>query len=235
MATSDTVSVTSKVLEILEGNPSLPYSTIGGVVGVTRERVRQIARKNGYPSRVGITKSKKICQICGETFYTKNIYCSADCGYKARRKRIKLHCQQCGNTIERTPGNMRNKNRNYFCNRACYGKWQLNNNITAAKNREPSMGDFKLEASSKESGSKSEIFLKGKIPTSQILKIYNILLRLSESELVKINNNGVGDFKELGRAIRRKAGRQDTDIINAISAIIDIKEHSLLFVMRLTD
>ena len=37
MATSDTKSVTSKVLEILAVDPSLSYSTLGGVVGVTRE------------------------------------------------------------------------------------------------------------------------------------------------------------------------------------------------------
>jgi hypothetical protein len=178
MAPSDTMSVTSKVLEILAGNPTLPYSTIGGVVGVTRERVRQIAQKNGYPTRVGTAKSKpeKICQICGKAFYTKNLYCSADCGYKARRKRIILICHQCGSTIERPPSIMRNKNGNFFFNRECYRKWISNSNLTAAKNIKFLSDDFKSETNSR-----GEIFLKGKIPTSEILKIYNILLRLSES------------------------------------------------------
>lgn len=235
MATSGVTGVTTKVLEILEGDPNLSYSTIGDVVGVTRERVRQIARKNGYPARMGIPKPEKICQICGKAYYTKNLYCSPGCGYKARRKRISLICQQCGNTIERPPSNIRNESGNYFCNRDCYRKWISNNNFTATRNREHIIRDVKLNLGTKEDSPKSEIFLKGKIPTSEILKIYNILLKLSENELVKINNNGFGDFKELGRAIRRKSNRQDTDMINAISAIIDIKKHSLLFVMRLTD
>ncbi len=230
MLTSDTKSVKSKVLEILAGDPSLPYSTIGGVVGVTRERVRQIARSNGYPSRQGIARSKpKICPRCGKTFNTNNEYCSTDCGYKARRKRIIVICRQCGSTLERTPGTMRNNSGNYFCNRECYWRWTSNNNIKAAKSRDTIKDDLKCETESK-----GEIFLKGNIPTSEVLKIYNILLRLNEYGLVKININGFDDFRELGTAIKRKSKKQDTDVINGISAIIDIKKHSLLFVMRLT-
>lgn len=63
MAISGVSSVGSKTSGVSDGNPELPYNTIAGRVGVTRERVRQIARKNGYPPRVGIAENKpeKIC------------------------------------------------------------------------------------------------------------------------------------------------------------------------------
>ena len=64
MTTLDTIGVKSKVLEILGENPTLPYSIIGDKVGVTRERVRQIAQQNGYPPRNGILKPK-ICPFAG--------------------------------------------------------------------------------------------------------------------------------------------------------------------------
>lgn len=117
-------STRSKVLEILAVNPALSYSIIGDEIGVTRERVRQIAHQNGYPPRYGILKHKKICPMCGKTFYTINYYCSSTCGHRVIRKRIVVNCHQCGGAIERTPGNMRSKNGRYFCNRECLGRWR---------------------------------------------------------------------------------------------------------------
>ena len=87
MAILGTISVELRVLEILGINPNLPYSVIASEVGVTRERVRQIARSNGYPPRSRILK-QKICPVCGETFYTRNIYCSPMCANKSKRNRI---------------------------------------------------------------------------------------------------------------------------------------------------
>lgn len=123
-------SVEQKVLGILEKNPAVSYSIIAGEIGVTRERVRQIARQNGYPPRKRMS-NPKVCPTCGRTFYsTENIYCSPDCGYRAKRKRIVVICYQCGKPIERTPGTMRSKSGNYFCNRACYAKRTAKNHTT---------------------------------------------------------------------------------------------------------
>ena len=125
--TLDAVGVMPRVLEILGGNPTISYSIIAGEVGVTRERVRQIAQRSGYPSRKGIIKPK-ICPFCGETFYKRNrIFCSPACAYKARHKRIVVNCHQCGKTIERKPGTMRNKNGRYYCNRECFERKARNN------------------------------------------------------------------------------------------------------------
>ena len=89
ITTTDVVGVKPRVLEILQENPTLPYSIVADEVGVTRERVRQIAKRNGYPRRNGVL-NWKICPICGKAFSTANLYCSHSCVYKARQKRIVL-------------------------------------------------------------------------------------------------------------------------------------------------
>lgn len=139
------IGVRSKVLEILENNPSIPYSVVGSKVGVTRERVRQIARQCGYPPRNGIL-SQKICPVCGQAFNKKiNTYCSRSCGYEARRKRIIVNCCQCGKFIEQTPASMRSKSGRYFCSRRCYGKWVKKIRHTETRNKKLIVGDFKHE------------------------------------------------------------------------------------------
>ena len=121
MKTLDATGVMPKVLEILGRNPTLPYSVIAIEVGVTRERVRQIAQRNGYPSRKGMLEPK-ICPLCGETFNGKKnrLFCSPACAYKSRYKRKVINCYRCGKTIERRSSTMRNKTGRYYCSRACY-------------------------------------------------------------------------------------------------------------------
>lgn len=124
---TDTTGVTPKVLEILGENPALAYSVIADEIGVTRERVRQIAQLNGYPPRKGILKPK-ICPVCKKPFYKRrSIFCSYTCKYKASHTRIVVNCHYCGKPIERTPGTMRNRSGRYFCNRVCYNysRWRV--------------------------------------------------------------------------------------------------------------
>jgi len=126
MTTLKSIGVQPKVLEILEENPALPYSTIASEVGVSRERVRQIARQNGYPRRKGIARPQ-ICPVCGDTFYARRRYCSPVCRYRASRKVVILNCHLCGTPLERVPGNLRSKSGNYFCTRGCFRKWVRRN------------------------------------------------------------------------------------------------------------
>jgi hypothetical protein len=148
MTMTGLIGVGPKVLEILGGNPALPYSRIANEVGVTRERVRQIARRNGYPPRYGILKPR-ICPVCGDTFHTRNLYCSRACVYKVRRKRIIINCHQCGETIERTPGNMRSKTGKYFCGRFCYRKWAVKDHPAGPEKKRNAAGSFSYEVRSK--------------------------------------------------------------------------------------
>ena len=112
----------SKILKILSEDPEIPYSVVANKVGVTRERVRQIAKRNGFPPRIGKLKPKT-CPVCGGIFYSRNIYCSSVCRHNAIRRRIVIACHQCGKPIERTPGKMRSKSGKYFCDKKCFGKW----------------------------------------------------------------------------------------------------------------
>ncbi|MFC1925788.1 hypothetical protein ACFLW2_03720 [Chloroflexota bacterium] len=226
MTTLDTIGVEPKVLEILGEDPTLPYSMIGDQVGVTRERVRQIAQRNGYPPRKGILRLKT-CPVCGKTFNTKNLYCSPACGNQARRKRIVINCHQCGKPIERTPGNMRSKNGRYFCNRVCFGRWTGKNHSPTTRERRPIMGDFEHEI-----GSIDEFPLKGRTPSPEVMEIYNTLLQLDENELIKVKNSKRDELRKLGTAIKRKASRQG---INVASAIKDDNGDSLLFLMRVAE
>jgi len=125
MKTLEVIGCEPKVLEILGVNPDLPYSTVAVKVGVSRERVRQIARRNGYPSRSIIRKISraKSCPVCGETFYTRKLHCSRACASKSRQKRIVVNCHQCGKPIKRTPGSMRSESGRYYCNRVCLWRW----------------------------------------------------------------------------------------------------------------
>ncbi|MFC1925450.1 hypothetical protein ACFLW2_02000 [Chloroflexota bacterium] len=149
MTTLAIKGVEPKVLEILGGNPTLSYSIIAGEVGVTRERVRQIARRNGYPPRNGVLK-QKICPVCGDAYYTKNLYCSSSCRYQANLKRVVINCHHCGQPVERTPGNMRSKSGRYFCNRGCFSRWMSKRHSRHPKERRHLAGDFEYEVGSRD-------------------------------------------------------------------------------------
>jgi len=217
------MSIELKVLEILAENPTLPYSTIGEAVGVTRERVRQIAQRNGYPPRISIPK--KICHVCGKTYYTRNLYCSSICRYKTKQKRIVMNCHQCGKSIERTPGNMRSKSGRYFCDRVCYTKWTGANHSKKTKHRKLITGDFKHEI-----GTKDELPIKGRAPSPEVMEIYNIMLQLNDNEIIKVKNSSRDQLRKLGTAIKQKAKRQG---INVTSAIRETNGDYLLFLKRM--
>jgi len=151
MTTLSDIGVRPRVLEILGGNPSVPYSIIADEVGVSRERVRQIARRNGYPPRSNTKKIKtKLCPVCGRTYYTSKLHCSRACAGKTRWKRITLNCHQCGKPIERTPGSMRNKSGKYFCNRKCFGRWVGKSHTTSPRQMTPIIEIPRYEAGSVE-------------------------------------------------------------------------------------
>jgi MYM-type Zinc finger with FCS sequence motif len=225
MTTINRMSVKLKVLEILAEDPDIPYSNIGDEVGVSRERVRQIARQCGYPPRSCKGKPGKTCPACGKIFYKKNnTYCSTECGYKSRRRKIVLNCHQCGKSIERTPGTMRSRSGYYFCDRACFGRWTGKNHSSISKARKHLKGDFGHEI-----GSREEFPVKGRTLSPEVMKIYNLLLQLNENELIKVRNNKKDKLRRLGTAIKRKASKQG---INVTSAIRDVNGNSLLFLMR---
>ena len=99
MTTNSVIGARFKISEMLISNPELPYSIIANEVGVTRERVRQIAKQYGFPQRKPKPKQtlkQKLCPLCNQAFNTGNKYCSHDCAKNAIRTRIVVICDQCG-------------------------------------------------------------------------------------------------------------------------------------------
>ena len=118
---------------MLEVNPSLTYAEIGRLLGVSRERIRQVAGKRRRYSRV--------CKVCGQHIQIRREgvtqtayrlrYC-AECWTTAKQRRsrtnrIDFACEVCGKAFWRTEGIVkRMKKRGHkirWCSRQCQGKW----------------------------------------------------------------------------------------------------------------
>lgn len=68
--------------------------------------------------------NKAICEYCNKTYLKRKNkqqkFCSYHCQGKARRKRIKTKCQQCGAIIEKPISRwIKSKNKIFFCTRKC--------------------------------------------------------------------------------------------------------------------
>ncbi len=118
---------------ILEVNPTLTYAEIGRLLGVSRERIRQVADRR--------RRTVRECKACGRTIRVRNNgvtqtayqlgYC-ANCWALARQRRLESHrvrftCEVCGKAFFRAPGIVRRMkargHRIRWCSRQCQGKW----------------------------------------------------------------------------------------------------------------
>ena len=80
---------------------------IANKFGVSRERVRQIAKKDGYipVNKAYKEQKKKKCKICGKNFYASNkkqVCCSPECYKQYRDKKYwtTKPCKNCGKPIK---------------------------------------------------------------------------------------------------------------------------------------
>lgn len=100
---------------------------IGNELGVTRERVRQVAKQNGYTMPHEVSKKERTihCLYCGKLFlkkYYNSKFCRERCAekfhfYKYNTLSI---CRECGlGFINPTSRSHRNK---YYCGKTCQGK-----------------------------------------------------------------------------------------------------------------
>ncbi len=118
---------------ILEVNPTLTYAEIGRLLGVSRERIRQVADRR--------RRAVRECRGCGQVIRVRKNgvtqtayqlgYC-ANCWALARQKRLESHrvrftCEVCGKPFFRAPGIVRRMeargHRIRWCSRQCQGKW----------------------------------------------------------------------------------------------------------------
>lgn len=105
--------------------PQGVLSEISRKLGVSRERIRQIAKREGYI----MNRSKKVrkvfeCVNCHKEFSVNRInqkYCSLKCRIEHRKKRyfITFKCQICGK--EKTQ--YKSKGSGVFCSKTCHGRY----------------------------------------------------------------------------------------------------------------
>ena len=118
---------------ILQVNPSLTYAEIARLLGVSRERIRQVAG--------GRRRKPKFCKVCGKRIRLRhnsitekayNLRYCADCWADAKENRRKSRlvaftCETCGETFSRkageVAGQLRKGLRVRWCSRQCHGRW----------------------------------------------------------------------------------------------------------------
>ena len=119
-----------RVLELRETNPSLAAVRIAEILNITRERVRQILKKEGLPTH--IPRHYGFCAVCSQDMpATRTRYCSAECRIVATR--VTITCTFCGNskTLRRSAYNAQVKRgyKHMYCSVKCRqrGNWAFRN------------------------------------------------------------------------------------------------------------
>lgn len=110
-------------------HPEYTLQQIGTELGVTRERVRQILKKNGLETCK--YREFNYCDNCGGKARHNNKFCSSvEC--RLDYYRIDLKCAQCGKIKKMLKTDYINKHINnplysgngrVFCNKVCQGRW----------------------------------------------------------------------------------------------------------------
>ena len=126
---------------ILQVNPSLSYAEVGRILGVSRERIRQVAN--------GRRRSPRFCNVCGkqirlldsgltQTAYYQG-YCH-ECWTAKKESRRQTHyrtftCEWCGARFSRKAGMVRRQEESglkiRWCSKHCQGKWLAAKHIQA--------------------------------------------------------------------------------------------------------
>lgn len=146
---SEQVGMRGKVLSLVEeSGGNIPFAEIGRTVGISRERVRKIARAAGSLARVRGKRQELVCPQCGKMFTAvpwqikrRRRYCSRRCAQQARQRGgrspiLVFRCESCGQPYTRKAYEVSRGRPTRFCSRECHGKW-LASNFGAAKAREP--------------------------------------------------------------------------------------------------
>ncbi|MBW2559827.1 MAG: hypothetical protein JRE40_03110 [Deltaproteobacteria bacterium] len=121
-----------QVLNLIESQMS--FAEIGRILGISRERVRFIARRAGSDARRAsdLRRPEMTCAQCGKVFKASlseiergRRFCSRECYRKSMREpgtpRVELVCEFCGKTYTRIAYQLRGPSR--FCSKVCHGRW----------------------------------------------------------------------------------------------------------------
>ncbi len=117
---------------IAQSGDSVSLAEIGRRVGLSRERVRQIARKEGFAARSRGEQPELVCHECGKVFtvWSSRIergrrFCSHECAYQVQRgprvERLTFRCEFCTQTYTRKASEVKRGTR--FCSKRCQCRW----------------------------------------------------------------------------------------------------------------
>ena len=130
MVNRDVRDSTARMLAV---NPSLTYAEIARLLGVSRERIRQVAGKGRLQPRVCRTCGKQIKVLRNgvtQAAYRQR-YCR-DCWNAEKEQRRSARdfdfiCETCGIRFSRKVGIVRRQRKAgqqiRWCSRQCHGKW----------------------------------------------------------------------------------------------------------------
>ncbi|UCG82592.1 MAG: hypothetical protein JSW38_10430 [Dehalococcoidia bacterium] len=128
--------IRDSVIRILEVNPSLSHAEIGRLLGVSRQRICQVAG--------GRRRQPRFCRDCGrrirlyydgvtQTAYVDS-YCS-ECWVAEKKRRQEARqrtfiCEHCGARFSRRAGTVRHQDKLglkvRWCSKRCQGEWLAN-------------------------------------------------------------------------------------------------------------
>ena len=115
--------VRTRVRELRTSDLFMTMSEIGQKVNISRQRVFQILKEEGLPTRHRIKKFVYECPVCGIISASK--FCSVECKNKWRQ--IPIICTGCGKLFFRNWHqffvNYPHHNDGLFCSKICTGKW----------------------------------------------------------------------------------------------------------------
>jgi DNA-binding phage protein len=112
-----------KVRELRSTNLCMNMSEIASKVGISRQRVYQILREEGLPTKHYLKMTQYACAVCGTISAHK--FCSEKC--KQQWQQIPVICTRCGKLFTRNRHqfltNYPHFNNALFCSRDCSSKW----------------------------------------------------------------------------------------------------------------
>jgi len=112
-----------KVRELRSNNLCMNMSEIASKVNISRQRVYQILREEGLPTKRYLKMTQYACAVCGTISTHK--FCSDEC--KKKWHQIPVICTRCGKLFIRNRHqfltNYPHFNNNLFCSRDCSSKW----------------------------------------------------------------------------------------------------------------
>ena len=117
-----------RIVTLRSNHPSLPAVRIAELLSVSRERVRQILKTEGLPTRVRPDYGN--CTVCGNSLESgRKAYCSTAC--RSKDCRVSFRCDYCGESKEilQSVYNAQKKRgyRFMYCSIQCrnFGKWNV--------------------------------------------------------------------------------------------------------------